>query len=137
MDIDGWLRGIGLSRYAENFRANEIDSERLSRRTNADLKDIGVASLGHRKKFLKAIAAAGDYLFKRALVQDAAYGTLLCEPRPALHARIAEVLESQFADIAESEPELLARHCTEAGLVEKASREWGKGKGATAVIGAL
>jgi class 3 adenylate cyclase len=66
------------------------------------------------------------YLFKHALVQDAAYGTLLREPRRALHARIAEVLESQFADLAESEPEVLARHCTEAGWIEKASRQWGK-----------
>ena len=54
------------------------------------------------------------YLFKHALVRDAAYGTLLREPRRALHARIAEALESQFTDIAESQPELLARHCTEA-----------------------
>ena len=66
------------------------------------------------------------YLFKHALVQDAAYGTLLREPRRALHARIAEVLESQFAEIAESQPELLARHCTEAGLIEKAASLWGK-----------
>ncbi len=66
------------------------------------------------------------YLFKHALVQDAAYGTLLREPRRALHARIAETLESQFADIAENQPELLARHCTEAGLIEKASGLWGK-----------
>jgi len=66
------------------------------------------------------------YLFKHALVQDAAYGTLLREPRRALHARIAETLESQFADIAESQPELLARHCTEAGLIEKAAGLWGK-----------
>ncbi len=54
------------------------------------------------------------YLFKHALVRDATYGTLLREPRRALHARIAEALESQFTDIAESQPELLARHCTEA-----------------------
>ena len=67
-----------------------------------------------------------SYLFKHALVQDAAYGTLLREPRRALHARIAETLESQFADIAESQPELLARHCTEAGLIEKAAGLWGK-----------
>ena len=66
------------------------------------------------------------YLFKHALVQDAAYGTLLREPRRALHARIAEALESQFADIAENQPELLARHCTEAGLIEKAAALWGK-----------
>ena len=67
------------------------------------------------------------YLFKHALVQDAAYGTLLREPRRALHARIAEVLEGQFPDIAESQPELLARHCAEAGLIEKAARFWGVG----------
>jgi predicted ATPase len=66
------------------------------------------------------------YLFKHALVQDAAYGTLLREPRRRLHARIAETVESQFAEIAESQPELLARHLTEAGLIEKAARLWGK-----------
>ena len=66
------------------------------------------------------------YLFKHALVQDAAYGTLLREPRRALHARIAETLEGRFADIAETQPELLARHCTEAGLIEKAAGLWGK-----------
>jgi predicted ATPase len=66
------------------------------------------------------------YLFKHALVQDAAYGTLLREPRRALHARIAETLESQFAEIAERQPEVLARHCTEAGLIEKAAGLWGK-----------
>jgi class 3 adenylate cyclase/predicted ATPase len=57
LDIDGWLRGIGLSQYAEIFRANDIDGELLGRLTNDDLKDIGVASLGHRKKLLEAIAA--------------------------------------------------------------------------------
>jgi len=66
------------------------------------------------------------YLLKHALVQDAAYGTLLREPRRALHARIAESLESQFAEIAERQPELLARHCTEAGLIGKAAGLWGK-----------
>ena len=67
-----------------------------------------------------------SYLFKHALVQDAAYGTLLREPRRALHARIAEILESQFPEIAESQPELLARHCTDAGLIERAAGLWGK-----------
>src|SRR5947209_6245008 len=56
LDIDGWLRGIGLAQYAEIFRANDIDGELLGRLTNDDLKDIGVASLGHRKKLLEAIA---------------------------------------------------------------------------------
>jgi class 3 adenylate cyclase/predicted ATPase len=67
-----------------------------------------------------------SYLFKHALVQDAAYGTLLREPRRVLHARIAEILESQFPEIAESQPELLARHYTKADLIEKSARLWGK-----------
>jgi predicted ATPase len=66
------------------------------------------------------------YLFKHALVQDAAYGTLLREPRRALHAHIAEALENHFAEIAENQPEVLARHFTEAGLIEKAALLWGK-----------
>jgi len=67
-----------------------------------------------------------NYLFKHALVQDAAYDTLLREPRRALHAHIAEALESQNTDTAESQPALLARHFTEAGLIEKAAGFWGK-----------
>ena len=76
--------------------------------------------------FRQGVPPQASYLFKHALVQDAAYGTLLREPRRALHARIAETLESQFAEIAESQPEMLARHCTEAGLIEKAAGLWGK-----------
>ena len=74
----------------------------------------------------QGVAPHAAYLFKHALVQDAAYSTLLREPRRALHARIAETLASQFAEIAERQPELLARHCTEAGLIEKAVGLWGK-----------
>jgi predicted ATPase len=66
------------------------------------------------------------YLFKHALVQDVAYGTLLREQRRALHARIGEILEDQFPEIAESQPELLARHCAKADLIEKSARLWGK-----------
>jgi predicted ATPase len=76
--------------------------------------------------FRQGVPPHATYLFKHALVQDAAYGTLLREPRRALHARIAETVESQFAAIAENQPELLARHCTEAGLIEKAVVLWGK-----------
>jgi class 3 adenylate cyclase len=66
------------------------------------------------------------YFFKHALVRDAAYSTLLRERRRALHGRIAETLESQFPEISEKQPELLARHCTEAGQIEKAAALWGK-----------
>ena len=76
--------------------------------------------------FRQRVPPHSSYLFKHALVQDAAYGTLLRETRRALHARIAETLENQFTEIAENQPELLARHCTEAGLIEKAAILWGK-----------
>jgi predicted ATPase len=76
--------------------------------------------------FQQGVPPHATYLFKHALVQDAAYGTLLREPRRTLHARIAETLESQFPEIAENRPELLARHATEAGQIEKAAYLWGK-----------
>jgi SAM domain (Sterile alpha motif) len=60
LDIDGWLRGIGLAQYAEILRTNDIDGEMLGRLTNDDLKEIGVASFGHRKKLLEAIAELGS-----------------------------------------------------------------------------
>jgi class 3 adenylate cyclase/predicted ATPase len=66
------------------------------------------------------------YLFKHALIRDIAYSTLLREPRRALHARIAEAIQSQRAEVAEHQPELLARHWTEAGQIEKAAGLWGK-----------
>jgi len=76
--------------------------------------------------FRKGVPPHATYLFKHALVQDAAYSTLLRQPRRALHARIAEILETQFPEIAESQPELLARHYGNAELVEKSARLWGK-----------
>jgi class 3 adenylate cyclase/predicted ATPase len=89
---------------------------------DADLDRLIAAGL----LFRQGIPPHASYLFKHALVQDAAYGTLLREPRRVLHARIAEVLESQFSEIAESQPELLARHYTKADLIEKSAHLWGK-----------
>jgi predicted ATPase len=76
--------------------------------------------------FRQGLPPHENYFFKHALVQNAAYASLLREPLRALHARIADTLENQFADIAENQPELLARHCTEAGLIDKAAHLWGK-----------
>jgi DNA-binding winged helix-turn-helix (wHTH) protein/TolB-like protein/class 3 adenylate cyclase/predicted ATPase len=67
-----------------------------------------------------------SYFFKHALVQDAAYDALLREPRRAIHGRIVEALERGFANFAERQPEVLARHCAEAGSYEKAARLWSK-----------
>jgi class 3 adenylate cyclase len=57
MDIAAWLQGLGLERYLEAFRANDVDADVLRTLTGDDLKELGVASLGHRKKLLEAVAA--------------------------------------------------------------------------------
>ena len=72
--------------------------------------------------FRQGVPPHANYLFKHALVQDAAYGMLLREPRRALHARIAEAIESQFPDVAQGEPEILAHHFSRAGLADPSSR---------------
>jgi class 3 adenylate cyclase/predicted ATPase len=64
------------------------------------------------------------YSFKHALVQEVAYATLLRNKRHLLHARIAGVLEAQFPGMVQAEPELLAHHLTQAGLIEKAIVCW-------------
>ena len=84
--------------------------------------------------FRQGVPPHATYLFKHALVQNAPYGTLLREPRRALHARIADTLENQFSEIAERRPELLARQCTEAGLVEACGA---LGQSRTKITGAL
>jgi class 3 adenylate cyclase/predicted ATPase len=64
------------------------------------------------------------YIFKHALIQDTAYQSLLRSTRQQYHQHIAQVLAVQFSEIAESQPELLAHHYTEAGLVEPAVLSW-------------
>jgi class 3 adenylate cyclase/predicted ATPase len=64
------------------------------------------------------------FLFKHALVRDAAYGTLLRGQRRELHARISAMLEDRFPEIVIADPALVARHCAEAGLAEKAVLYW-------------
>jgi class 3 adenylate cyclase/predicted ATPase len=59
MDIAAWLQSLGLERYVTAFRDNEIDWEVLPRLTSEDLREIGVAAIGHRRKLLDAIAALG------------------------------------------------------------------------------
>jgi predicted ATPase/class 3 adenylate cyclase len=96
------------------------------RKPDAELRSALDRLIASGLLFRQGVPPHATYLFKHALVQDAAYGTLLREPRRALHARIADTLESQFLEIAENQPELLARHCTEAGRIEKAAELWGK-----------
>jgi hypothetical protein len=74
--------------------------------------------------FARGTLPEATYLFKHALVQDVAHGTLLRRSRQELHARIADALERQFPETLESRPELSAYHLTRAGLVAKAVHFW-------------
>src|SRR4051794_24693721 len=65
-----------------------------------------------------------SYTFKHALVRDAAYQSLLRSRRQQLHAKIAEALEERFPEVTQAEPELLARHCAEAGLAKRSVDYW-------------
>ncbi|MFL5331612.1 MAG: AAA family ATPase, partial [Geminicoccaceae bacterium] len=88
--------------------------EALDRLTNAGLV------------FARGTPPEASYLFKHALVQDAAYGSLLRGRRQGLHRRIAATLEERFPEVVAAEPALLAQHCQEAGLTEQAVTYWAK-----------
>ncbi len=74
--------------------------------------------------FQRGVPPEASYQFKHALVQEAAYSTLLRTERRRLHGAVARVLEERFGDLAATEPELLAHHLTEAGIVEAAIDYW-------------
>jgi class 3 adenylate cyclase/predicted ATPase len=74
--------------------------------------------------FQRGLAPAATYVFKHALVRDAAYESLLKRRRQELHARIAASIEAVFPQLLEAQPELVARHFGEAGLAEKAIPYW-------------
>ena len=98
----------------------------VARKSEVELEDALERIIAAGLLFRQGTPPYAAYLFKHALVQDAAYGTLLREPRRALHARIVDAFETQFAEIVERQPELLARHCGEAGLIERAALLWGR-----------
>jgi TOMM system kinase/cyclase fusion protein len=85
-----------------------------------ELRTLVQAELIYRKGF----GAQARYLFKHALVQDAAYESLLKRERQQIHRQIAETLKTRFPETAEAQPELLAHHFTEAGLTQAAIDCW-------------
>jgi predicted ATPase len=76
--------------------------------------------------YQRGMPPQSTYVFKHALIQDAAYQSLLKSTRQQYHQRIAQVLEEQFPETAEAQPELLAHHCMEAGLTEHSVTYWYK-----------
>jgi len=74
--------------------------------------------------YQQGLPPQATYLFKHALIQEAAYQSLLKSTRQQYHPRIAQVLAERFPETAETQPELLAHHCTEAGLSAQAIAYW-------------
>jgi class 3 adenylate cyclase/predicted ATPase len=74
--------------------------------------------------YQRGLPPRSRYIFKHALIQDAAYQSLLKSTRQQYHQRVAQVLEQQFPETVEMQPELLAQHYTEAGLLAQAIPYW-------------
>jgi predicted ATPase len=74
--------------------------------------------------YQRGLPPQATYLFKHALIQEAAYQSLLKSTRQQYHQRVAQVLEERFPDMVETQPELLAHHYTEAGLTDQAVDYW-------------
>ncbi len=92
----------------------------LARRTDEELREALQRLVTSELVFRRGNSPQESYIFKHALVQDAAYSSLLRGQRQELHARIASVLESRFPEIISSQPEILAHHFIQAGLVDTA-----------------
>jgi class 3 adenylate cyclase/tetratricopeptide (TPR) repeat protein len=98
----------------------------VSHITGDQLKEALSRLLAAGLIFRRGSAPRESFIFKHALVQDAAYSTLLRGPRRALHARVASIQEEQFPEIGDHQPEIVAHHYTEAGLPDNAIKYWRK-----------
>jgi predicted ATPase len=98
----------------------------VARRGEAELQDALRRLVDAGLVFQRGVPPDAVFLFKHALVQDAAYSTLLRGLRRGLHGQIAQALETDPTETAENQPELLAQHYAEAGLVKKSVEYWSK-----------
>jgi len=98
----------------------------VSQRAEAELRDAVGRLVDAGLVFQRGASPLATLLFKHALVRDAAHSTLLRGARQRLHARIADALETHSPEMMDNQPELLAQHYAEAGLIEKSVAYWGK-----------
>jgi class 3 adenylate cyclase/predicted ATPase len=109
----------------------------LNQRGDAELQEAVSRLVDAGLVFQRGTPPEATFLFKHALVRDAAHSTLLRRPRRELHAQIAAALETHFPELMESQPELFAQHYAEAGLVEKSVACWGKAGNRSAARSAM
>ncbi len=90
-----------------------------------DTLQAGLAQLvGAELLYQRGRPPRARYMFKHALIQDAAYASLLKSTRQQVHQQVAQVLEARFPALVETQPELVAQHYTAAGCTEQAVRYW-------------
>ncbi len=98
----------------------------VSRLSEAELQAALAHLVASELVFQRGTPPDAVYIFKHALVQDTAHGSLLRSSRQQLHAQIAEALETHSPELMDSRPELFAQHYAEAGLVDKSVAYWGR-----------
>jgi class 3 adenylate cyclase len=108
----------------------EFSPELLARVMEQRVEDLGESLQAILSSGLIDRGPGSSFIFKHALIQDAAYASLLARPRRDLHARVAECLIADFAEIAEREPEMVARHLTLGGKPHAAAGWWLRAGGA-------
>jgi len=108
-----------------------------AQRSAAELRDGLRRLVDAELVFQRGVPPEATFLFKHALVQDTAYSMLLRGPRQALHARIAQALDTQSPELMNTQPELLAHHYAEAGLAERSAVYWGRAGHASAARSAM
>ena len=84
MDVAAWLQSLGLERYVSAFRDNDVDAEVLRRLTAEDLRELGIASIGHRRRLLDAIAALTEVALRPTMAPAAKVAA--ASPDTPLHA---------------------------------------------------
>ena len=106
---------------------------RAAQRPDVELKDALSRLFDAGLVFQRGAPPQATFLFKHTLVRDTAYSTLLRGQRQGLHAQVGMAAEENFPEVIETQPEILAHHFTEGGLVDKAVGYWLRaGKNATA-----
>ena len=96
----------------------------VARRSNAELEDLLERLTASGLAFRRGTLPEATYSFKHALVQEAAYDSLLRGKRQQLHTEIARTIEERFPNIKDTEPEVLGHHYTRAGLFEQGAAYW-------------
>ncbi len=126
------LDGLGAARSVAQVAAvlgREFSLALLAALLEAGPLALDAATLGERLNLLVSsglvqFKGAGQFAFKHALIRDAAYASLWVRDRHALHARVVELLQQRWPELAAMRPELLALHQTEAGLHREALAQW-------------